>query len=536
MTDASDSSPEVAPLPSSGGEPTAPHGWPRIPRWMLCVLVLALAVWRIDYVLGGIDPDSDAHAHFVIARSILADPKDLSVHWVWLPLFHYLEAGAVWLGASMQAIRFTNVGLAALAPLVLFAVLEPRTAGVPAADVALERASVILACVLFALNPIAMQMGTTGQMEPLFCLLVLFTAWSLDRGRPGLAAIPLSAAVLLRYETWAVVPALLVHQLLARVPAIRRRLPEWERNASTTGARAFLPIVLPALAVFLWAAVRRATVDDRWLGALRQTREFANDAVGVTSSFSQGLSKIVHDGCLYLTRIPDRVMGVTLLLVPFGVFASFRRDGLRWFAIYGSILSFLTLTWLLRATLGLDRHFVAVGPFYALLAARGAAELARAGRALVRSLVKRFGEDRTKTEEFGWVSALVVGALGLAAVGFGAHRLDTWMRDWRGASASVWPGRRRIAATLVQERPSRIFCNEATVEVMSGLPREQFMRERVSTANVVAATAHGPVYLAVWGWALKGLELPPSLRMAELDRTEGTAPFEGFFLVRVEPR
>src|ERR1700682_907965 len=127
---------------------------------LLALGAAALAAWRGGCVLAGPDIDTDAYAPPMIARAILADPRDLSVHWVWLPLFHYLQVPLVALGAGMEPVRWANVVLAAALPLVLFAYVRRTSRTLP-------NATALLAALFAAACPIAMQMGTTAQTEPL---------------------------------------------------------------------------------------------------------------------------------------------------------------------------------------------------------------------------------------------------------------------------------------------------------------------------------------------------------------------------------
>src|SRR3984957_14531304 len=104
----------------------------RLPVIALMLAVLALAAWRATCVLAGPDVDTDAYAHHMIARAILADPTDLSVHWVWLPLFHYAQVPLVALGGTMDQVRWINVALAAALPVLVFVYVNRTTsAGSP---------------------------------------------------------------------------------------------------------------------------------------------------------------------------------------------------------------------------------------------------------------------------------------------------------------------------------------------------------------------------------------------------------------------
>src|SRR5580693_2508035 len=100
----------------------------RAPACVLAVTTVALLVWRGACVFAGPDIDTDAYAHHMIARAILAQPGDLAVHWVWLPLFHYVQVPLVALGGTMDHVRWANLALAAALPCALFAYVR-RTAG-----------------------------------------------------------------------------------------------------------------------------------------------------------------------------------------------------------------------------------------------------------------------------------------------------------------------------------------------------------------------------------------------------------------------
>jgi hypothetical protein len=493
----------------------------------VALVVLGLALWRFAFVLSGVDPDSDAYGHHAIARQILVTPRDLSVHWVWLPLFHYLQALGVVLGATLQTVRLVNVLLAAAVPVMLHLALQDHRARNP--EDGLDPAPTI-AALLAALSPIAMQMGTTGQSESLFVFLVLAVVLSLDRNRPALAGVALTCAVLLRYEAWALPPAIACFLLLARVPFIRRRLLAHERGQATDGLRAWLPVILPALAILVWAWIRRNS-EGSWFLFLKQTREFANGALGAKSSFALGPKQVVEDLQYYAIKVPWRVVGYPLLLAPFGVVRTFRRDGLRFFGIFSAALAFVTLTWLLRSSLGLDRHFVVLVPFYATLIANGIVAIAK----FCDDLAKRpFAASIHAFAASGAVRAAFIAGFACAVVGNTWTILDVWMRDWRNASEGAWPDRREIANRL-RDLDGAIFCDEPTVELLSGLPRTRFDRRMLEDPRarswIGAALATGkPVYVATWAVKLESLKV----RGPILTRSPGSSGNTGFVLMRVD--
>jgi len=490
------------------------------------MLVTGLAIWRLAFVSAGVDPDSDAYGHHAIARQILVNPRDLSVHWVWLPFFHYAQAIAIAFGATLQSVRLLNVGLGAAIPLLLYGFLRRNRVLGP--EHGLDAAPTV-AAVIAALSPISMQMGTTGQTEPLFGFLVLSTVLAMAYGRHHLAALALSIAVLLRYEAWSIPPAIAAFLVLARLPWVRARLLPSERLTNTW--RDLLPVIAPVFAILVWATIRRVA-DGSWFQFLHKTREFANGAMGAKSSFALGPSQVLEDLCKYAIVVPWRVVGYPLFLAPFGIVRTLRREGLRFFLVYLALLSFVTLTWMLRSSLGLDRHFVVLVPFYATMIANGIVAIGM----FVDDLVKKpVGASVHAFAASGASRAAVIAGLSCAVIGNTWGILEIWMRDWRNASLGAWPDRREIAAKL-RELDGVVFCDEPTVEILSGADRHRFDRrgldDKKAPGWVRAAVATGkPVYVATWAVKLPKLGVHGPI----LARSPGTSGDTGFVLMRVEP-
>ncbi len=461
------------------------------------VLVLALlAVWRGFCVVAGPDIDTDAYAHHMIARAILADPCDLAVHWVWLPLFHYVQVPLVALGGTLQDVRWFNVLLTAASPVVLFSYVR-RTVQAGRARLSPE-ATALLAALFTALCPIGMQMGTTAQPEPLFALLVLGVAIAFQERHHAAAAALLGAAVLLRYEAWAVLVAAGV-ALLAEAAWRSRR----SAAPPSGGWRAWMVVAVPAALILGWAALRRP-VDGQWFGFLRGTRQFANDALREKTALGGGAAGAVTDLLYYPLVVPQRVLGAALPLVPFGIVRTVRQQGARFVLVLVAALGFVSLTWLARSSLGLYRHFVVVVPLYATFAAQGVA----ASADWVGRVVGRYrAEAAVVAAGRGFAGA----AAGAALVGL-AMQLGVWMGFWRGAIERGWPDRIALSAYL-RTLPSAptIFCDEATLEILSGLDRGRFDRHWLDdphTWELVASAARerGVAYVATWTRKLRGHE------------------------------
>ncbi len=458
----------------------------RVSLLLVIGVVAVLASWRLAFVMAGLDPDTDAYGHHAIARQILETPRNLSVHWVWLPLFHYLQALAVALGATLQSVRLFNVIASAATPLVLYALLRSHRLHGRRDDPPGDwDPTPAMAGIITALSPIAMQMGTTGQIEPLFALTVVSLLYALAHERTTLAAVLLTLAVLMRYEAWSLPPAyagFLVMQWLRRKP---EPLARWA------------VVVAPLLAIFGWAATRHFMEGSPWFSFLKKTRTFANEALGAKSSFALGARQVLKDVQYYAVDVAWRCIGYPLLLAPFGLWRAFRREGLRFCGLYLALLAFITFSWLMRSSLGLDRHFVVLVPFYATLMASGAVAIGEFVGTRIKPLVVRSEHAFLAP---GAARAAVIAGLGFAAYGTSWELLRRWMRDWTNASEQAWPDRRAVAAFVAElPKDALIFCDEPTIEVLSGLPRQRFDRRPVDSREARARYRTTPqAYIVTW--------------------------------------
>jgi len=477
--------------------------WQRKHTWLAVgVVSLALAAWRAHLVGLGPDPDSDAYGHHVIARKVLDAPGAHGVHWVWLPLFHWLQVPLVALGGTIDLVRYLNVAVWAAVPLVL--------AGYLMRDETTHPLVAMLAGFFCALCPIGMQMGTTAQPEPLFGLMLVGFAWAYDRRRFGWAAAVLSAAVLLRYEAWAVLLGVGLHQAFR---LLRRR-----KLRDEDGWGFLAPVIAPGLAVLGWALVRWP-IDGRFLGFVLDTRRFATEVHASESAFEGGLLTGIRDCLYYVYDVAFRVYGWAILLFPLGLWGVLRRHpGLSLSGL--GALGFVTLTWVMRGTLGLDRHFVAVIPFYATAMALGVESLVR----LVRS--------RTDKSLAGAAVVLPAAAASLTVIAWG---MVVWMGHWRGAIAGGFRDRLAVADFLRQvPEDAPIVCDEATVEVLSELDRSRFERRspagEAGAERILERSREQEIFVASWLGNLEHLRPHGTI----VFRPKG-APEDGGLAVMVVP-
>ncbi|MEO8184266.1 MAG: hypothetical protein ABI895_36055 [Deltaproteobacteria bacterium] len=403
--------------------------------------MLLLAVWRIQCIGLGPDPDTDAYGHYVIARQFLETPFDLQIHWVWLPLYHLLLAAGVAVGATLDHVRYANAVLSAGTPILLWWGLGrlaqqhqpdgPR--GLPA-----------LAALFAAAAPIAIVMGTTAQPESCFALLLLAAALGLTLGRFGWAALALAALVLLRYEAWAAaasVGAVLLWRRLRGAPLSRGAL-----------ACGFAPL----LSVGAWAVLRR--LDGAiWFDFLRKNQSFAEAARAHSAAPLVNWPELAR--ALEAAPLGAWLLALGCLLC--GVGRMWRATG-GWFVVLPlSIAGFLALGWVTRSHLGLARHWVGLVPFAATAVAYGIAQLSE-------------WLGRLRTQARGPVFAL----LGALALGLELRSLELPLAHWRERTAAALPDR-RAAGRFLRSLPASalILCDDAPAEVLSELPRARFARD-----------------------------------------------------------
>ncbi|HEY2513369.1 MAG TPA: hypothetical protein VGI39_21015, partial [Polyangiaceae bacterium] len=73
------------------------NGWRALALGFLIACTWLVRLWLIKNFS---EPDTDAPGHLGIARALLSDPTNITLHWVWLPAYHYVLAGLLWLGLN----------------------------------------------------------------------------------------------------------------------------------------------------------------------------------------------------------------------------------------------------------------------------------------------------------------------------------------------------------------------------------------------------------------------------------------------------
>ena len=392
--------------------------------WALAIVVIAIAAMRFVIVATLPDADLDSYGHFAAARALVAAPRELAVHWVWLPGWHFVLALFVELRAGFLGARLFNAAIAALGPLVLYHSLAPRS-----------RRAASIAALAWALAPLTNVVATSAQSETLFAVLLVCGCGAIARRRgiQGglLGGACLTLACLLRYEGWAVLAGLAV-VFLSRDKA--RTDPDRRRAAA-------LAVVIGLVTVVVWC-VLRAHADGRWFAFVDETRSFVGGLEG-----GRGPASLLR----YTLVVPVKVFGPAWLIALVG-FRRAAREAPELARASLGILTFLTMTCLLGGSLGLERHFASLVPFTCVAIGFG---------------VERF--------------SLRVARAGVASL---AAMLAVHVVVFISTTRSRWVLERAAAAWIEAHPPgpdTPVVCTDLALELLVRLPDHRFARELPST-------------------------------------------------------
>jgi hypothetical protein len=373
---------------------------------------------------------------------MLEHPADLSVHWVWLPLWHLVHAAFELIGLGFQGVRALSLVASLAAPMVLARALSrelDRDAGPALALSEPSRAlAPFIAAAALALAPGLVRAGSSAEPEAVFALLVLAAVSALRSERPWSAGAWLSLAAMLRYEAWPVILAVFAIDALGRRAGRRGATAAW---------------ALPLATVLVWCAIHRAYAGS-WLWFIRENQAFVARALPRLLPVMPALWRRV---LWYPVTIPWFDWGaVAVLLSALGFWRIVRARWWAWAIVPAALVGFVSFAWVRGQHLGLVRHAVAYLPYYAGAMGIGAA----------------VALDRWR------VGARARTMLVVAAVAWFSLRAASAASEHRARGERALSDPRTVASALASRaRPgAAVFCDDAVVEILSRLPRAQFIR------------------------------------------------------------
>jgi hypothetical protein len=452
--------------------------------------ILTLFVLEFVVFTGGLlyinlfpDFDTDAYAHHCIAREVYLNPLNLNIHWVWLPLVHYIQIPFIALGLSMQVFRYLNLFIVLLIPLVLYRFLATF---LPEDE---KDVKIFISLAICILTPILILMGTTAQPEPLFCLMILLFGFYFTGKKYFLSSVFLTVAVMLRYEAW-IIPAVIIILYLSLY------LFSKSKNNLYPGSKWIISLLLPVIAMLAWTILRRIS-EGVWFGFVLTTNNFANDVLQSSSSFQGGITGFLYDLFYYPVIIPYFFYGPLIILAYLGIKKFYKFNSVI-FLIYLSLLSFISLSWIKKSSLGLHRHFMVIVPFAAVLIAYGTDIVANFFYKLKFSKKNIPGEKKllllARTKKVFVICVISVQVI-ITAI---------WGVSWVNYSRNLFH-ERFDTADFLKTLPAdkTIFCDEASVEVLSGLDMKRFNRkwlENSDAEELIKKTADSEkeIYIVTW--------------------------------------
>jgi hypothetical protein len=307
------------------------------PLAIVALCSLLAAAFRVVWVVFFPDIDGDAYGHFGIAIRSWHDPTNLHVHWVWLPLYHFVVGALSALGLSFRGLRIANALLQIATPILLFDAVKRR--------VGEEEA--FFSALALTLAPLATVMATSAQYETSFTFFVVLSIFWGVRARPIPAGIALAIACFLRYEAWGAALTLCI------VWAIQSLRKKEERPA-------FATLAIPA-ALIVFYILFRWWWDHSPLAFLRGTREFTTNMV---ARKEWTLRDIIH----FPIVLPFDAIGPAILLVPFGLRRALALD---WMLPLG-LAGFLLLSYYGSGSPPGERYLISLVPFACVAIAIGA--------------------------------------------------------------------------------------------------------------------------------------------------------------------
>lgn len=431
---------------------------------IVILVILAVSVFQLFIIFSYPDIDTDSYIHFVISRNLLSEPSNLSLHWVWLPLFHYVQMFFVFTGMGFEFVRVLNVMLYISSAVLVFLYLKSRQH-----KNSLKIAAVAsLTCILF---PLGFLMGTTAQSEILFMLLVFLFAVLYEKKKFVAASVILSFTVMLRYESWAVVFFFLLLKIFESL-----------KNKKFKPDLSYLSVILPVIVIFIWSLLR-IPFDGKFLAYIFDTKEFVTGAIGENYSYQNDPFIVIDELLHYTLWIPLIYTGFTLFLIIFGLKKAVKNHPAV-FLCGISILFFITLSWIFKSSLGLNRHFTALIPFCSVCAGYGFFNV-------TDYIEKKTGKNYQKR--------ILILFLINAVVLFAA-----WSYVYLGEFKSGFPERMQTAEFIKQLSPDKkIFNNDAVLEVLGNFDKNRFEKywlvddEKTAVYLTLKANEYGEVYIVL---------------------------------------
>lgn len=406
----------------------------------LIVIPAIVIVYGLIFITNITDFDTDAYAHYIIAKELVINPLNFGINWVWLPLYHYLLAFAVKLHLSFENVRMFNLAIWVILSFVLFFYLRSQNQE--------KNGHIPLVSFIFTITfPIGMVYSTSAQYETFFVFLLLLFVVFAEKERYFVASVFLCLAVLTRYEAWFV---LVVSGLYVLFRYIHYRNLIYLKHLVKL-------VFLPTTAILVWA-ILRLPYDGKFFGFLFETKEFVSGALDKLHP-SASSSVRWYDFFYYMLYIPFLMMTINLGFVFVGIKRVWEKY--RFLFLTGiAVILFISVSYVFKTNLGLFRHFIPALMIYSVLCAAGIEEV----RLYLR---EKFSKSRLVLLFANYLAVIMI-VVQLFVVLY-------WGYIWIKTYQEGFPDKQEVAEFLRSlPETSKILTNDAVIKVLSNLPYDRF--------------------------------------------------------------
>jgi hypothetical protein len=301
---------------------------------------------RILLVASIKDYEPDSYIRFAIGETLAKNPSAIYSNGVFLPFFQYVVSVIIMIGGNLTSVRIMS---ALVGSLVTIPVHEMSM------KISNNKFLANFCAALVSLNPILIVYSSLAVSESLFVFLVTLTIYFFVTQRYVWASVPLALAVLTRYESWVLLPAISLYF------AVKERRSFLEKQ---------IPILVSCLAIVGWLWVNKQYYGDPFfflknLGALNLPYRFDVPTVWGVPEALRGVFGFALYPLIYpFMYVP--ILSAILYLRGTSLVKNSYSSSLMLF-VFVVYDMFLTVTQVIHANWGWGRHFLPLIPLYVVL-------------------------------------------------------------------------------------------------------------------------------------------------------------------------
>jgi Gpi18-like mannosyltransferase len=314
-------------------------------RQLTCIFLVSLLL-RLSLVALIKDYELDSYVRFSIGEQLAKNPLAINSNGVFLPFFQYLISFLILLGGNLTTVRVMSAiaGSLTIIPVYKMSMQFSKT-----------KRLAKFCMMLVALNPILIVYSSLAMSESLYVLLVTLSIYSLVIHKYAWATIPLTLAVLTRYESWILLPAIFLFFI-------------WKDKRFSSEKQ--IPILASCIAIIGWLWINKQYYNDPFvflhnLGAVNLPYRFDVATVWSIPESLRGVFNLALYPLIYpVMYVP--IISALLYLKATSLSKSNPPASLM-ITICLVYNMLLTITQMLHANWGWGRHFLPLIPIYTIL-------------------------------------------------------------------------------------------------------------------------------------------------------------------------